>query len=284
MMRLKRMVGRSRPVWVLTPILVVSFIDWQPAIPQTTYPATPVQIAQNPVVDTIRNVKNWLFPPPKPRSIQRGSPKVGRSGGTSGFCPAIGSQEPPLTALVPSSHQETVEIPITITGRPTFWFYVPYRTKRRAEFVVIDEEEKDVYITPSDFQLTDTPGIVGLTLPPEVSLQVGKQYRWVFSIICNASDRSGDVTVNGWIQRVASEPAFQRQLQSVSNPEQWAIAYANRGLWYETLTTLAELYRSGTHPTSGIVWKSLLQSVGLNDIASANLSSCCKLESSKPQR
>ena len=36
----------------------------------------------------------------------------------------------------------------------------------------------------------------------ENPLVAGEIYRWVFSIICNTANRSGDATVNGWLHRV----------------------------------------------------------------------------------
>jgi hypothetical protein len=222
-------------------------------------------IAQN-VFDRLK----WLFFPPK--TANRGAPSGRRKGGaTQGICPAIPANKQPLTALVPANRDgpKLEEIPMgaTASAHPTFWFYVPYAAKSRrlAEFVLIDENEADVFSTT--FTLTAAPGIIGVQAPEKIlPLQVGKQYRWVFSVICDPSNRSGDVTVNGWIQRVALSATMQNQLQQTTLPSERFTLYAQSGVWYEALTTLANARL--INPSDRIIqdWLSVLNSAGLNEL------------------
>jgi len=189
-----------------------------------------------------------------------------RTGNVRDRCPAT---QPPLVALVPSTTDGVSFVEKTIRDRPSFWFYIPFFStfNREAEFVIIDENEKDVY--NARFILTKPPGIVRLQLPDTMpALQVGKRYRWVFSVMCNPSNRSGDASVNGWLERVAISPTLTRQLQEISGLNRISI-YAESELWYEMLTTLAEL--SQTSPQTSTlksVWQETLSEFGLTSLSS----------------
>jgi hypothetical protein len=200
-----------------------------------------------------------------------------RGGATQSLCP---STEENLVALIPSTN-----IGLTVAEHPQFWFYISSSSRRSflAEFVLIDEHENDVYKTPENYRLPEnTSGIISITLPQtSPPLQEGKYYRWVFSLICNPSDRSGDLTVNGWIERVPLESKLEQQLKTAANPIDRVFLYANaeNGLWYEALTSLAQLRLS--YPQDEQLakdWISLLESVDLADIAQKPLTSCCQLE------
>jgi hypothetical protein len=184
-----------------------------------------------------------------------------RGGAVRDRCPNV---DQPLTALVPATNEGIPFVEPTISERPSFWFYVPYfpASQRNAEFVLIDGNEDNVYA--ATFPLTQPPGIVSLQLPPTVPpLQEGKQYRWVFSVICNPANRSADATVNGWVERVPVSVALSNQLQAATDKEQVFI-YAEQGLWYETLTSFAQLQR--TNSLDGELkgnWQDLLRTIGL---------------------
>jgi hypothetical protein len=177
-----------------------------------------------------------------------------------------------LTALVPTPDgSAAADLTMglkTASDHPTFWFYMPYAPKsgRSVEFVLIDQNEADVFSTT--IKLTTTPGIMGIRVPEKIPpLQVGQQYRWVFSVICDPNNRSGDVTVNGWIQREELPAAVQAQLQQAKLPNQRFALYAQAGLWYEALTTLATLRL--TNPKNSAVqnWQPVLDSAGLKELS-----------------
>jgi Domain of Unknown Function (DUF928) len=189
-----------------------------------------------------------------------------RTGNVRDRCPAT---QPPLIALVPATSDGMPFVEKTIRDRPNFWFYIPFFSTfdREAEFIIIDENEKDVY--KAQFVLTQPPGIIRLQLPGTApALQVGKRYRWVFSVRCNPSNRSGDASVNGWIERVALDPTLERQLQATSGLDQISI-YAESGLWYETLTALAEFHQAKLQlPGLKSVWQETLREFGLDNLSS----------------
>jgi len=168
-------------------------------------------------------------------------------------CPAIGK---PMTALVPPTN-----IGLTISERPTFWFYIPYQTTSTnlVEFLLINEK-KQAYKTT--FRLTSKPGIISLTLPQNApALEIGKKYNWVLSFICDPENRLKDTFVKGYIERVSINSDLKNRLERVNTPRERILLFAENGLWYDVLTLLAEERRKKPNDTQVAKdWKDLLES------------------------
>jgi hypothetical protein len=223
-----------------------------------------------------------------PRLPDTGAP-IGRQKGaaTRGNCSAVDS---PLTALVPAVEQtldkgqgKTLTMTnvwgSTIAQHPAFWFYVPYShtSAHSSEFVLQDEAGNDVYRTP--VMLPERPGVVSFHLPTtSAPLAVGKMYHWYFKVYCNpqkASNPINPVFVEGWVQRVTLNPGLTSQL-AAATPQQQIALYAANGIWYEALTSLAELRL--VEPNDAALkadWADLLRSVNLDNITSKPIVRCC---------
>lgn len=193
-----------------------------------------------------------------------GIPGRREGGGTRGDCL---NSEQPLMALMPeTSYGETV------SAYPTFSWFVPNVPAKAAEFVLYDEAGNEVYYTT--FRVTGTSGILSISLPETADLQpleVGQNYEWVFSLVCDEQDRSGDLFTTGWLRRVEGDATLQQQLSTVDVSDR-ANVYAQAGLWYDALAELTAQYRA--HPNDAAIasqWTQLLDSVGLAPFASAPL-------------
>jgi hypothetical protein len=208
----------------------------------------------------------------------RGMPGRREGGGTRGNCltqaslagqsssvtqaitaqPSLATQ-PGLTALMPDSN-----LGQTMAERPTFFWYIP-QSAAAAEFVLLDANNTEQYKT-----LVPVPsqsGVVSLTLPDSVTLEVGQSYRWYFSLVCNPLDRSADTYTSGWVERIAPDPALLQTIAAAPPAEQ-ARLYAQASLWYEALATLAQLRQSQPQDAALVTqWQTLLKSVGLEQIA-----------------
>ena len=203
-------------------------------------------------------------PPTLPNT---GAPGNRRRGGASrtGSCPAVTQ---PLTALVPTVKDSVWGL--TTAANPTLWFYVPYvlNTDHPAEFALLNDRNQYVYQTTLANAQTDATGIIEVALPSTVALDVGKFYRWAFTVNCGADS---SVFVMGGIQRVAplgtSSANFDRP--NLDRPSlDRASLYAENGIWFDALTILAELKQSKPDdPAIAAEWQSLLQSATLEDIA-----------------
>lgn len=234
-----------------------------------------------PVISMVR------FVPPPPPIADRGAPSGRLRGGASrGQCPAIAK---PLTALVPATKKtlnlkqalsnsalDTFEVVwgLTTAESPTLWFYVPYSLtpKLPLQFVLQDDQDNEVYTGVPLTVFQTSPGIIKFSLPSTVALKIGKMYHWYFEIDC-ASD--APVFVEGWIQRTALKPALLSQLKQAS-PRQKVALYAANGIWFDALTTLAELrIANPSDSTLQDDWVSLLDSVDLDAIATEPILQCC---------
>lgn len=213
-------------------------------------------------------------PPPPPQD--QGTPTGRSRGGASrdAFCATANGN---LTALVPSTPGENwLEIvwARTVSPRPTFWFYIPYdlNSSIPLEFTLKDDGDRVVYQT--QFEVAKlSPGIVKFTLPDTVDpLDINTMYHWDFRVYCHPTT---PMSVNGWIERIALDRALERQLEAAKPRDRIAL-YAERGIWYEAIAELAELrqrYPKQLQPIED--WHSLLESVGLQDIATVRRTECC---------
>ncbi|MGF1499191.1 MAG: DUF928 domain-containing protein [Elainellaceae cyanobacterium] len=191
---------------------------------------------------------------------QVGLPGRREGGGTRGDC---SSADKPLMALMPETNFGQ-----TVADYPTFYWYVPQISAEAAEFVLLDENNNEIFVTT--FAIVDQPGVISLSLPESSGmppLEVGKDYQWYFSLICDFADRSGDMFTNGWIRRVdGSTLGLGDRLETVSESDRVQM-YAEAGVWFEALDTLATLRR--LRPNDSTVqsqWSTLLQSVGLDEM------------------
>ncbi len=184
----------------------------------------------------------------------------------SGKCPqdAI-ALSPSITPLMPATSQG-----LTVADHPTFFVYVPQTSAQKAFFSLKDSNED--YYYQVTLPLPETPGIISFTLPDDApALEIGKSYQWSFVTICGEKLAVDDPRVEGRIERVELNSARISQLENLSPLERTAL-YGADGIWFDTLTTLADLRRS--HPEDSTLaarWEALLESVGLEAIATKPL-------------
>lgn len=210
-------------------------------------------------------------PPPPP---DRGAPGS-RGEGASRGCTA-GSL--PLMALVPEQTLSATSgvAPITqvwgltSTAHPRFWFAIPYASAQVSaiEFVLQNDQDQTVYRTP--IPVPAAPGIIAVSLPTTVSgLEPNQPYHWFFKVraVCEPNQTATLDYVEGWIQRTSLDPELRDRLTQ-STPHQQAVLYAEHGIWYDALTTLADLKLA--QPDDRAIaqdWTDLLKAVGLENLA-----------------
>jgi hypothetical protein len=165
---------------------------------------------------------------------------------------------------------------LTSVEQPSFWFYVPYHQSdlQAIEFVLQTDKNKTIYRTP--VSVPPTPGIVRVQLQNTTTpLEPNKPYHWFFKVrvACNSKQSALSTLdyVEGWVQRVNLNTALRNQLKQLS-PQQQAALYAEKGIWYDAVTTLAEL-RLASPQDSALTedWKSLLKVIGLEKVAAQPL-------------
>lgn len=215
------------------------------------------------------------YKPPAPPD--RGTPGGRGQGASRGPCQP--ANKPSLTALVPTApvrsastqpNQATRIWGLTSAEHPTVWVYVPYAKEAvSAEFVLQDEADNDIY--RAAVKPAGVAGVVGVRVPDTIApLQPGKLYHWFFKVkvACSSMQPSALDFVEGWVQRTTLDTRLTNQLKQAL-PRQKAELYAQNGLWYDALTTLAELRLANPNdPVTLTNWTSFLQSAGLVQAAS----------------
>lgn len=184
-----------------------------------------------------------------------------RGGASRGECPAATL---PLTAIVPTVNGGVGGL--TTTDQPSFWFYVPYALNgdRSAEFILLDDQNRYIYQTTLVNGESDAIGIMQVTLPATVALEKDRLYQWVFMVNCEIDN---PIFTRGSIRKVTIDPALSTKIRQAEALEQVRL-YAENGIWFEALSTLAELKTAKPGDAAiALEWESLLQSVDLADIA-----------------
>lgn len=207
--------------------------------------------------------QNWEAQEYQPPANIGAPGRVEGAGTRGGNCSLA---DKPLTALVPNNR-----FGATVAAHPTFFVYMPALSPQErplsVEFLLEDANGNQVY--KSTFQANKISGILALSLPAQAglpSLKVGQDYKWSFSIICNADERSRDIAVEGWVRRVALDPTLEAQLAQAS-PTQQVDLYAEAEIWHDALAALVQLRRN--NPSDSAVtqqWEKLLSAAGLSDL------------------
>lgn len=195
---------------------------------------------------------------------------VGNRQGAAKRGPGCSTPRKSLAALLPDTN-----LGLVVAEQPTFFWFMPnVETPEPAviEFVLSATDSSGLDIDPplynTRFSAQGLSGISNLTVPADrPSLEVGRDYRWSLSIICNPEDRSQDEEVSGWIRRIAPDPALATKLEK-ADPTEYPAIYAEAGLWFDALRYLAALRRQSNNDTTLTSdWSSLLKAVGLVQVA-----------------
>jgi Domain of Unknown Function (DUF928) len=231
---------------LVIPLLLNSF---------TGYP-TP-ELVNSLVNSSFQISKNKKLPPVPPTPPPKGHRVPGgvRRGDNSslGFCKET---TPVITALTPEDAHGN-----TISEHPTFWFYIPYTSQEiiSAEFSLREgKNEKNGY--KISFKVHEKAGIVSISSPAKskYSLKPDEYYHWYLKIKCQSNQNStsdSDIVLDGWVQRITSNPTLQPNLIT---PD----------LWYDQLNQLAKSrLESPSDSTVNNEWSKLLKSVALEQIA-----------------
>ncbi|WP_439341109.1 DUF928 domain-containing protein [Vacuolonema iberomarrocanum] len=196
----------------------------------------------------------------------RGMPGRREGGGTRGCWGNANSipTDTRLTALVPAEN-----FGYTLESSPSFFVYIPSFFAEKtvaAQFEIINEAGDRLY--EATYQTSQESGLIRINLPEDANfsgLEVGQDYNWAFTLVCDINDPSGNLVVDSWIQRIEPDVELAEALQTAP-AEQVPDLYAQAGVWHDTLTSLADL-PNGDQPQEMERWRTLLNEVGLTAVA-----------------
>lgn len=112
------------------------------------------------------------------------------------------------------------------------------------------------------------PGNVGKVALPDTlpALKTGERYFWSLVLMCNGDLRPDSPVVTGVVNKVAS--VLEAESTVALSMTEKAAVYGEAGLWYDLVTTMAELRME--NPGNVQItedWMSILTSVGLEVVA-----------------
>lgn len=163
-----------------------------------------------------------------------------------------------LLPLVPDGH-----IGQTVADRPPLLWYVS-GAKSVEVSLVEPGVAKPIFEQTVKIQ---KPGIVQVNFPASApALKPDKEYRWSVSVVCNPKRRTQDIAyTQAFIKRLPLSAQLKQQLASAKSDRERSQIYAEAGLWYDALATLATA--NATDPANEAIqadFYALLDQVGLN--------------------
>jgi hypothetical protein len=228
----------------------------------TTNPVAAQQSSANPFEVTF-NSQDPFNTNDSPRQSAGGA---SRAGGLESQCGGF-SKANKLNKMMPITPSGMEKVNLTTDSHPNFYVYVPKTGAKQGFFSVMGLDNDFEYQTFLD--LPEKEGVMQISLPKSVAgIEMSKNYRWSFVMICNEYLEPDSPLVDGQIKRVA---LTQEIGDHVSSQEKAAI-YGNQGVWVDALDSLANLVNEQPNSTeSQATWNHFLSSVGLDAIASAPL-------------
>ena len=208
------------------------------------------------------NTSDVTFEPPN-----EAYPKVTKAGASRGNQCVLDSLElvTSFTPLLPSSNYG-----LTVAAHPTIMAYVPSSSAKQIFLTLQNKAEEEVYqkIIPIGYQ----SGIIRIDVPKESpELEVGETYKWALALMCDNKLRPDSPVVEGYIKRVQPEFQLTNQL-TVSEKIEAAAIYGKAGIWYDTISIMAQLRQTQPKdPNLAQTWNRLLNSVGLDSISTAEI-------------
>ncbi|MBE9229682.1 DUF928 domain-containing protein [Phormidium sp. LEGE 05292] len=228
------------------------------------YAVVPTQILALTTLDQKEGIQLKVMEVAQYNPKDRGAPSQTGSGGTRGGKCELDKNisGPPLSALVPANDKSR----LTVEGKPEFFVYVPQSSAQTAEFVLKDENRKNVYSTT--FPISGKAEIIRISLPTNVpALEKEKKYYWYFTVFCNTQNRSRNPFITEWIQRTEINSPNAAQVVKASLLDRSKF-YAENSIWHDAVATLAESRRQNPNDATLVnEWKKLLDSAGLQDFS-----------------
>ena len=189
------------------------------------------------------------------------APKVSASGISRSGCTA--TEEICLIALLPDLMLEASPIPQTISERPTIYLLTPKVENGKIRLRIFNESGlTSNRIYSKVFSINNQDGIVAFKIPDDAPiLEIDKKYKLEFDVQYPSENKR----VFGYIKRVLPSQKLVEQLKTTTKPIELAALYAQEGLWFETMQTLAEAQLTlPQNPEITEEWLELLKSAKIN--------------------
>jgi len=189
----------------------------------------------------------------------RGAPAGRIGGGTRG----VETEMPVLAVLAPE------HVGLTVAEQPSLFWHLSKATDLPVEFTLIDDQS----IEPLLEKAIDPPIEAGMhqirLADYDMRLVKGNQYKWFVALVPDPEHRSKDIIAAGAIELIALPEALGERLAQ-ADKEQAPYIYAERGIWYEALSSISELIDAAPNDARLREKRaSLLEQVGFPEVAAS---------------
>jgi Domain of Unknown Function (DUF928) len=154
---------------------------------------------------------------------------------------------------------------LTVSEHPKIFFYtpgLPDNAGQEFDFYLDQynaQTTRPIAIYTETVQLPTTPGIIQVSLPSDISLEVGQYYQWFVQLSCDEPQIVEFQSSQGWLERIEVPPQLAQKLASASTPIERAAIYAEMGIWIDALDTLVQARRQADTPELQAAWRALLE-------------------------
>lgn len=139
----------------------------------------------------------------------------------------------PVVAVLAPDH-----LALTVSERPTLYWYLSKPTTARIELVVVDPRDSRPVVEA--VVAGERAGIQSFSLAERgVRLDPGVAYEWSVAVVADPAQRSRDVVAGGAVQRIEPSADLQRRLAGAGEGGRAAVLAAE-GIWYDALAALSE--------------------------------------------
>jgi hypothetical protein len=195
-------------------------------------------------------------PAPRPK------PQRTEGGGSRG---CLSTDEIALQLLVPKDHSA-----FTASEHPTLSWYISEIPSIPLELSVVEDGvPQPIFVKRLK---VEKAGLMQFKLPENISgLEVGRQYRWTVSLICNSARPSQSIYARAWMERAPQTTDFAETIAKLSEYDK-ALAYIQAGIWYDAVASISKSYLNGSDPSlASNLLQNLLHQVGLVEVSAIKL-------------
>ena len=209
------------------------------------------------------------------RPAPRGIPNARVSGGTRSSLATScisDSQAPQLTSIFPDD-----DLGYTTDGYPAFQWYMPDNNASHVTFNLYEVVNEDEGIFEPVYQTAFVPspagGIATLHLPQTAGIEplnADNYYYWSIEVYC-PDDVEAVMMAEGFVEMLVPNASLEAELASTEGVDRAAIA-AENSLWFDATRALTDQLQAQPNDRQAVEsWQTLLESIGLENIADAPL-------------
>ena len=138
----------------------------------------------------------------------------------------------PSVAVLAPDH-----LALTMSERPTLYWYLSRPTPARIELVVVDPRDSRPVVEA--VVAGERAGIQAFSLADRgVRLEPGVPYEWSVAVIADPAQRSRDVVAGGAVQRIEPSASLRSRLAGAGEGQRAAVLAAE-GIWYDAFAALS---------------------------------------------